>query len=146
MESTKDHPGDTLFIHIYNGSEVNNYVWYDDAGDGLEYKEGVYAKRLLSLDPKSKTIEVSAQEGKFSSPFKQLCFILHGFGEKPFTIEANGVKLSTGQLAAPVLDVLDNMQEIYDPSYYRSLRDAEKHPVQQMIVVENNTGRIILRY
>ncbi len=146
VESTQDHPGDTLFVHVYIGSEVNNYVWYDDAGDGLEYKEGVYAKRLLSLDPKSKTIEVSAQEGKFSSPFKQLCFILHGFGEKPFTIEVNGVKQSSTAVSRPVLDVLDNMQEIYDPSYYKSLRSAEVHPVQQQISVQNITGKIILRY
>ena len=146
VESTKDHPGDTLFIHIYNGSEVNNYVWYDDAGDGLEYKQGVYAKRVIAFNPDTKSIEVSAQEGSFASPYKQLCFVLHGFGEKSLTVEANGVKLSTGQLAAPVLDVLDNMQEIYDPSYYRSLREAEKHPIQQMIVVGNNAGRIVLRY
>lgn len=146
VESTKDNPGDTLFIHIWNGKEVNNYVWYDDAGDGLEYKEGVYAKRQIRFDPEDRIIDVWAQEGTFTSPYKQLCFILHGFDAQPMSIEAGGVKQATAAVSRPVLDVLDNMQEIYDPSYYKSLRASEVHPVQQMFTVPNAKGRIVVRY
>jgi alpha-glucosidase len=41
VQSVKDNPGDTIFVHVYNGREKNSFEWYEDAGDGQEYQKGV---------------------------------------------------------------------------------------------------------
>src|SRR5678815_3105731 len=35
VQSTKEQPNDTLYIHIYNGTEKNTFTYYEDEGNGF---------------------------------------------------------------------------------------------------------------
>lgn len=80
VQSTNE-PGDgVLQIHIWNGSEANSFVYYEDDGVSYNHEQGIYYKRIISFDPLNKSISLSAVEGAFKSRFMQLKFVLHGFG------------------------------------------------------------------
>lgn len=79
VQSTSDNGDGILQIHIWNGSEANSFVYYEDDGVSYDYEQRVYYKRVISFDPVDKSISLSAIEGAFKSRFTQLKFVLHGF-------------------------------------------------------------------
>ena len=89
VQSTKETPSDTLFLHIYYGGKKNDFVLYEDAGEGFDYKKEIYSKRNIEFDPEKKQIFFSKQEGSFSSPFKKIQIILHGFGDDIKNLSVN---------------------------------------------------------
>jgi alpha-glucosidase len=79
VQSTKEKPGDTLYIHIYNGTEKNTFTYYEDEGNGFGYTKNAYCRRMFEFDPGDKKIIISKQEGSFHSNFKKIQLIFHGF-------------------------------------------------------------------
>jgi alpha-glucosidase len=79
VQSAKEKPSDTLFLHIYSGDEKNSFIWYEDAGDGFEYRQAAYNKRVIEFDPASHRLLIQQQEGNYSSVFKKIQVIFHGF-------------------------------------------------------------------
>ena len=55
IQTTAEKPTDTLTIHIYNGSSANDFVYYEDAGNGYEYQNGGYYKRIICIRSRQKT-------------------------------------------------------------------------------------------
>ena len=45
-----------------------------------------------------------------------------------------------------ILDGLEYMADIYDPSYYKSLRDTEKINTQKAITIDNSINTINIRW
>ncbi|WP_413669716.1 glycoside hydrolase family 31 protein [Mucilaginibacter sp. Mucisp86] len=88
VQSTNEEGDGTLQIHIWNGSEANSFVYYEDDGISYDYEQGVYYKRVIRFDPVNKSISLSAVEGSFKSRFAQLKFVLHGFGDLGLKEEA----------------------------------------------------------
>jgi alpha-glucosidase len=80
VQSTNEKGDGVLQIHIWNGSEANSFVYYEDDGVSYDYEQGFYYKRVINFDPVKKSISLSAVEATFKSRFKKLQFVLHGFG------------------------------------------------------------------
>ena len=142
VQSVKQKSSDTLVVHVFNGSEQNSFVFYEDAGDGFEYKEGLYAKRTIAFDPVGNTLQFTRQDGRFISHFKQLQLVFHGFekGMNHFTVNGTAVPvISTG---TKLFDPLEYLADWYDKNYFKSLRAAE--PVQQYpsIIINNKQDEI----
>lgn len=78
-QSTKEKPEDTLLLHIYNGDKPNTFSYYEDDGETLNYEKADFYKRNIEFDPQKKIIRFSKAEGKFSSNFRKIKIILHGF-------------------------------------------------------------------
>jgi len=68
-----------LQLHIWNGKEANEFVYYEDDGSSYDYEQGAYYKRTITFDPKRKTVTLSAVEGSFQSKYHQINLELHGF-------------------------------------------------------------------
>src|SRR6185312_9506750 len=51
VQSTAQNPGDTLTVHIYNGTQPNTFTWYHDAGNGFNYRQGVFYSRTITFNP-----------------------------------------------------------------------------------------------
>lgn len=81
IQTTAEKPSDTLAIHIYKGDEPNSFVYYEDDGKSFNYENGDFYKRVISFNPSSKEITFDKVEGSYTSNFKYLKIVLHGFDD-----------------------------------------------------------------
>jgi alpha-glucosidase len=146
VQSTKEKPADTIFVHVYNGKEKNSFMYYEDEGDGFEYKNGKYCKRNIVFDPAAKQISVQQQEGNYISGFKKIQFVLHGFDTDVKNIKVNGVTTELQPCSNILLDGLHGLQDYYDPAYYTLLRNAAPVMKQQTIVTDNSSSAIHIQW
>jgi alpha-glucosidase len=141
VQSTKEMPSDTLFIHVYNGDDKNEFVYYEDDGSTLDYKNGLFFKRKITFDPETKEIVFSKAEVHMVSLFKHLKVVFHGF-EKMEEVRVNGNEVEVQEQVVKLLDGLKYLEAIYDPGYFTSLRGEEKINNQQVIVITNLLNEI----
>jgi alpha-glucosidase len=146
IQSTKQKPGDTIFIHIYNGDLPNQFEYYEDDGNTMDYQKGSYYKRMISFDPGERQVLISSTEGSFSSVFKTIQFIFHGFKSEMKDVKANGQPKQVIIETITPLDGLRYLEDIYDPAYFKSLRDAEIRTGQKTITFPNINNEIRINW
>lgn len=78
-QSTAAKGDGILQLHIWNGKEANEFLYYEDDGASYDYEQGVYYKRTIRFDPKKKQVNLSEVEGTFQSKYQQISLELHGF-------------------------------------------------------------------
>ena len=142
VQTTKQRPSDTLFVHIYNGNEANSFVLYEDDGSTLDYLNGKYSKRSIVYEPSNKQILFSKPQGTYLSTFKNIQCILHGFNSQIIKATVNGQPVTFKNESIRLLDGLRYLENIYDPTYFRNLRKAEKIALQQTITFTNTAEDI----
>lgn len=142
VQSTKDKPSDTLFMHIYYGNEPNIFVYYEDDGSTTDFMKGVYFKRTITFDPEERQVVFSASEGRYSSTFKNIKCIFHGFGGKLNEVTVNGETVAAKTETIRLVDGLKYLEDIYDPGYFRSLREKEMRGVQKTVGFSNFSSEI----
>lgn len=147
IQTTMEKPGDTLFIHIFYGTESNIFEYYEDDGITMDYTNGAYFKRTITFDPEKQQILFSPAEGSYPSVFKKIKCVIHGFYGSLNEVTVNGKPVSTKMDTIPLVDGLKYLEDIYDPGYFRSLRDKQIRNVQQTVDFDNFSGgiRIIWR-
>jgi alpha-glucosidase len=146
IQSTKEKPSDTLVLHVFNGNDSNSFVYYEDGGDGFEYREKNFCKRRISLNPTARQLVISKQEGVYNSNFKKLKLVFHGFDDisKLNINKAAGIQPVSGE--ERILDPLKYLDDIYDPAMMKQLRDAEMVKSQKIITIENSSEEIVIRW
>lgn len=80
IQSTAEKGDGILQLHIWNGTEANEFVYYEDDGISYNYQQGEYYKRSISFYPTKKQIVLAIPQGAFKSRFAQVNLMLHGFG------------------------------------------------------------------
>lgn len=147
VQSTKEKPSDTLYIHLYNGKERNEFVYYEDAGDGFDYQKGSYCKKIIEFNPAERKIIIHKQDGSFVSKFTVIQFIFHGFSDELNNIRANNITIEIlNGIDIKVLDPLENLSEIYDPGYFISLKDASSKLKTKSIIIYNTAEQLLLQW
>ncbi|HEX5150544.1 MAG TPA: glycoside hydrolase family 31 protein [Parafilimonas sp.] len=147
VQSTKEKPNDTLYLHIYNGTVKNTFTYYEDEGNGFGYTKNVYCRRMIEFDPAVKKIIISKQEGSFHSNFKKIQLIFHGFDNKLENIRLNNANTIISQdCNCKLLNELDNLDDIYDPGLYQQLLSESNKITQQQVTIDNSTKDIILQW
>lgn len=146
VQSAKQQPSDTLFVHVYNGNEKNSFLFYEDAGDGYGYREGAYAKRNIVFDPAEKQLRVKQQEGSYTSVFKKIQFVFHGFEKEMKNCMVNGATAALYPSGIKVFDALEYLSGWYDKSYFQSLRAAEPAMQYPSIVITNSRDEIVISW
>jgi alpha-glucosidase len=144
IQTTKEKPSDTLFVLIYNGSEANRFGYYEDDGSTMDYQKGEFYKRTIAFDPAEKQIRFSKAEGSFVSNFKTVKCILHGFEDEMTEVEVNNQETAIHTETIRLLDGMKYLEEIYDPTYFKSLRKAEKPSLQKTFSFSNTNNEIII--
>jgi len=89
VQNTGAKPSSTLQLHIYQGTETNSFVYFEDDGETYKYENGEFYKRRIMFDPANKTIKLGKVEGTFQSKFTGILLDLHNFGDLP-VINVNG--------------------------------------------------------
>src|ERR1035437_5705011 len=62
VTSTADNPGDTLFIHVYKGSDKSRFMYYEDDGQTYNYSGGNFNKRTILYDAINRSITIDKKE------------------------------------------------------------------------------------
>jgi alpha-glucosidase len=144
VQTTKQKPSDTLFVHIYYGNKNNTFVYYEDDGNTMEYREGKYFKRIIEFSPDNSHILFSKPQGTYTSIYKNIQCILHGFPEGISSVTVNGKPGSITKTSVKLLDGLRFLEDIYDVTYFRSLRKAEKTGIQFIVTFSNEYEEILV--
>ena len=81
IQSTKEMPSDTLQVHLYKSSATKDLHWdyYEDDGVTYDFEEGKYYYRKMIYKPSIKEVVFKAVDGDFSSKFKHIQLVFHGF-------------------------------------------------------------------
>jgi len=145
VQSTKENPGDTLIVHIYNGRQNNTFTYYEDAGDGFEYKQGDFYKRTISFDPAQRLITFSKADGTYIPGFKKLKVVLHGFDHGITQAIVNAREQQLLDCSIKLLDGLEYLGDYYDKDTYNKLRKAEPKMQQQSLVTDNSSAQISIQ-
>ncbi|WP_312900037.1 glycoside hydrolase family 31 protein [Chryseobacterium taichungense] len=139
-QSTKEKPDDTLLLHIYNGDKPNTFSYYEDDGETLNYEKGDFYKRSIEFDPQKEIIRFSKAEGKFSSNFKKIKIILHGFN-------AVSADLNAKQEQCKLFDPLANLDQIfYDAEALEKLRKQNAIRDSNILFIDNKNEEMIINY
>jgi alpha-glucosidase len=146
VQSTKEKPSDTLYLHIYAGQEKNIFTYYEDDGATLSYKTGNYCKRNIEFDGSKKQIVFSQQEGSYSSQFKYVELILHGFDEAVKNLTANDQSYQLSNDHIRILNPLDNLEDVYDKNSYKSSLDAMPAPMVKTVTITNSEKQINIEW
>jgi alpha-glucosidase len=145
VQATSERPSDTLFLHIYQGREKGSSIFYEDDGATMDYKKGGFCRRSLELDPVSKILKLTAQEGSYISRFRAVRCFFHGFGDLA-VVSVNGNPVQTGRQKTRLLDGLRYLEDIYDPTWFRSLRASEHVPETVTISFPYSGGEILVQW
>jgi alpha-glucosidase len=96
VQNTKEKGDGVLYLHVWNGSNNNSFVYYEDDGNTYNYEKSEFYKRTISYLPQSNQIVLEAREGGYSSRFDKIKLVLHNF-EKPVTVTVNGTVVAAQQ-------------------------------------------------
>ncbi|MER2997580.1 TIM-barrel domain-containing protein [Pontibacter populi] len=138
VQSTSEKPTDTLTVHIYKGDVNNSFVYYEDDGATYDYQKGEYHKRTINYDARKKTITFEKAEGNYSSNFKHVKVMLHGFGGTG-KVKVNGKSQALRQEFVSFLGPVSR----FDP--HRETGPAEGYNVQS-ILLKNDKDRFTITY
>ena len=147
VQSAKELPGDTLWLHVYNGKEKSSFTYYEDQGDGFEYRQGDYCKRVITFDPAKKQLLIEKQQGSFNSRFKKVQVVFHGMDSMMSLVRINGSgEASLAQGNEPILDALKYLGDVYDPAYCQSLKNAAEPAGQKIVSIDNAPAEIVVQW
>ena len=146
VQSTRDRTPDTLELHVYKGKDRNQFLFYEDAGEGNEYLRGEFARRLIDYQPGLQRISISATEGSFVSAYKFIRFVFHGFGKELSQVKVNDIPYSTEAFDGKLLDPLLELETCYGKEMVNTLRKVSPVQKQLSLVTENKRASIIIHW
>lgn len=146
VQSTKEQPGDTLFLHVYNGTTPNSFVYYEDAGDGFAYQNEAYCKRIIQFQPNEKKLIIGKQDGSFRSRFQQIQVVLHGFEDLNAVVLKNTKHVLTPTMHYKLFNPLADLKTVYDESYFASLAAMEKATAHKIVMIENEKEELMITW
>ena len=145
VQSTRDDPGPVLYVHVFNGTERNEFVYYDDDGETLNYRKGQFRKRVITFDPATKQLSFSRPEGSYAARFRRIQVILHGF-EAVAGVTVNGSATAVQSRVVRMLDPLEALSDVYwDKQTLERLRQME--PMKPQATLEfDDAPQVVVRW
>lgn len=94
MQHTDERPWDELKLRIWSGE--SEWTFYEDDGHSFEYRKGNYATTTYRVRQSGgqTTLEVSAREGDWTPPSREVIVELVGVGEQRFKDDGTAHQLS----------------------------------------------------
>ncbi len=123
VQSTSEKPLDTLFVHVYFGTEASVYTYYEDDGHTYSYENGTYLESKMTFSPFEKKIAIEPLTAKnYSSKFKTVALMLHGFEAVEKQLKVNGRSVSP---KATSIDLYNSLKP-NDPLWFDSRKMEQK--------------------
>ncbi len=76
--------GETLEIHLYNGSEASSFEYYEDDGVSYKYEAASFHRRMIEFDPSGKSLQFAEADGSHKSKIVKIRLVFHGFKLEDF--------------------------------------------------------------
>ncbi|MDP4269695.1 MAG: glycoside hydrolase family 31 protein [Bacteroidota bacterium] len=146
VPSTRELPSDTLFLHVYKGIEKSCFTFYEDDGEDLNYKKGVFNKRIITYIPDEDKLVIGSQEGIYQSRFNSIKIILHGFQSSIHYAIVNDKTKEIKNSDDHLIDALDNLQDYYDKNLWNNLRLKDKPQPMHCFVTDNRREEITITF
>lgn len=130
MQPVLQHTGeknDLLIIHVYAGINDSSFEFYEDDGSSFDYQNKKYAKRKIEYSPAGKKITLRTIEGDYSSKYKKVKLVLHGFDSNLKSMSMN----KENKAVTPEINSFFAGLEKYDP-----IKDPEPAPTENVLVTE----------
>ncbi len=145
VQSTRDDAGPVLYVHVFNGTERNEFVYYDDDGETLNHRKGQFRKRVITFDPATKQLSFSRPEGSYAARFRRIQVILHGF-EAVAGVTVNGSATAVQSRVVRMLDPLEALSDVYwDKQTLERLRQME--PMKPQATLEfDDAPQVVVRW
>lgn len=93
VQHLTEQPTDTLNIHVYKGSAKSSFVYYEDDGATYDYQNKIFYKRTIFFSPKEKSLTFGNVDGSWTSKFKNIRVIFHGFEDLRNKLSMKGAKV-----------------------------------------------------
>lgn len=146
VQSTKEKPSDTLYLHVYNGTQKNTFTYYEDDGNTQTYKEGNYCKKLIEFDPLKKQLILQAQDGTYTSTFRYIQIVLHGFDKNTNDVYVNDQQVAVTDIYESMFNPLKDLDDIYDKNYYSVQLQMIPAPPVKSIVIKNSSAAVNINW
>jgi alpha-glucosidase len=146
VQSTRQKPSDTLFVHVFYGSVKSSYTFYEDDGETMAYKAGEYRKRDIFFNPAEKQIVIGKAIGSFTTGFTHIQWLLHGFPEDVSTFSLNGKPLAVKDTTHQLLNGLQHLEDLYDKNYLAQLKAQQVPPKVKTIVVRDTEAEMNIQW
>lgn len=117
---------EVLQLHVYAGSTNNEFNLYEDDGSTFDYQKNAFARRTIRYSPKDREIVLAKTQGTYTSQYKRIKLIVHGF-EKGESLTVNK---QLKQLVPSVNSFFTGLEK-YDP-----IKDPEPAPTENVFVTE----------
>ena len=79
LAHTGEAPEGPLEVHVYQGEEATDFMYYEDDGTTYEYEKGNYYQRNIAYLPRERELCFSEKTGNLASAFSEIKLVLHGF-------------------------------------------------------------------
>ena len=99
---------DTLYLHVFNGNDRSEFVYYEDDGITLKNDNGEYLTRIFRFDPVAKQIIIQKPEGSFTSRFSNVVLMMHGFGDLTGRLRVSG---NVPRIRTVTIDMLTSLTD-----------------------------------
>lgn len=130
LQYSSEFSGDTLFLHIFAGKEVFSFDYYEDDGVTYDYLENNFYSRRMTYNPIKKEITLEPVIGSYTSKFKIIEILLHGFNNEKFKL--NGLTIQAQKAQVDLLNALDESDPLFIESFHQKL------PVLKISVYNDN--------
>lgn len=141
-QSAAEKPGDTLFVHVYNGKTDNRFVWYEDDGRSLTYQQGNFYQREIAWQPTNSILKISAASGAYASTFKKICFVFHAMDLSGNKVFLNGQKITLSTTSTALFDCLESLEDVYYPDTFNGFRKQMNRLQLPVITTDNISGEL----
>ena len=101
VQHTGEMPGNPLIVTLFPGASSERW-FYEDAGNGFEYRSGQYSRRRFSArsDAAGLTISVGSPEGSYRAP------------ARPMIVSVRSTEASSVRIGGAAIDRVDDLDAV----------------------------------
>jgi alpha-glucosidase len=140
VQSLKIKPETTMRLHVW-GQANGEFMYYEDDGNTYAFEQGNYCKRMMKNLFTAGKIILEQQEGNYTSHFKTLKLILHGFNDLKDVVLVNGIKVKVAFEAMKYIEPISD----YDP-YHKPPKPPMFIENVPFVEIKNSNEEIIVAW
>jgi len=131
---------DTLYLHVFNGTDHSEFIYYEDDGTSFNYEKGNFITRTFRFDPIGNQIIIEKPEGLFTSRFSKIILMMHGFTGLNNNLKVNGKITSVQTITTDILTSLMDKDPL-------STGNGKKYQQEvKRIALENALDKVVITW
>jgi alpha-glucosidase len=131
---------DTLYLHVFNGIDHSEFIYYEDDGTSFNYEKGNFLTRTFRFDPVGNQITIEKPEGLFTSRFSKIILMMHGFTGLNNNLKVNGKIINIQTITTDILTSLTDKDPL-------STGNGKKYQQEvKRIALENALDKVVITW